>query len=261
MRKFNSGGGTLYWRDTNGGVLGETDQTGSPLWDYVFFNGQRIARVDPKTLAVHYYFSDHLGTHTVVTNATGACEQDIEFYPYGGQRKQYCTTPVAQNYKFTGKEHDDESGLDNFGARYNASSMGRFMTPDDPLIYASKGDPQTWNLYSYVRNNPLNRVDPNGHLTIIVPGTGWKPSDWNMNMKLVSEAREKFHDDAVLILPWSGALGSSAIAEGGQLLRDIVNGPPLITLVQTSNSMSLPIAGEARSHLTRASDSAIQSTT
>lgn len=33
-------------------------------------------------------------------------------------------------YKFTGKERDTESGLDNFGARYDASSMGRFMTPD-----------------------------------------------------------------------------------------------------------------------------------
>jgi len=36
---------------------------------------------------------------------------------------------VAQHYKFTGEERDTESGLDNFGARYDASSMGRFMTP------------------------------------------------------------------------------------------------------------------------------------
>jgi RHS repeat-associated protein len=34
------------------------------------------------------------------------------------------------SHKFTGKERDTESGLDNFGFRYNASTMGRFMTPD-----------------------------------------------------------------------------------------------------------------------------------
>ena len=38
--------------------------------------------------------------------------------------------PVAQRYKLTGKERDSESGLDNFGKRYNASTMGRFMSPD-----------------------------------------------------------------------------------------------------------------------------------
>jgi RHS repeat-associated protein len=75
---------------------------------------------------------------------------------------------VAQNYKFTGKERDSESGLDNFGARYDASSLGRFMTPDwaaKPISvpYAKFGDPQTLNLYAYVENSPLNRIDADGH--------------------------------------------------------------------------------------------------
>jgi RHS repeat-associated protein len=168
VRKFGGSNGTLYWPDTSGNVLGETDQSGNPRSDYVFFNGQRIARFDPKTLAVHYYFSNHLGSHTVVTNATGTCEQDIEYYPYGGQRKQYCGTPVAQNYKFTGKERDNESGLDMFGARYYGSSLGRFMTPDwaakpTSVPYANFGNPQSLNLYSYVENNPTTMGDPDGH--------------------------------------------------------------------------------------------------
>jgi RHS repeat-associated protein len=69
------------------------------------------------------------------------------------------TDPV---YKFTGKERDAESGLDNFGARYDASSLGRFMTPDEPFADQSVRDPQSWNLYSYVRNNPANNTDPTG---------------------------------------------------------------------------------------------------
>jgi RHS repeat-associated protein len=51
-------------------------------------------------------------------------------------------------YKFTGKERDSESGLDNFGARYLGSSLGRFMTPDEPFYDGDIHDPQKLNLYS-----------------------------------------------------------------------------------------------------------------
>jgi RHS repeat-associated protein len=57
---------------------------------------------------------------------------------------------------------DSESGLDYFGARHYASSLGRFQTPDEPFIDQHLGEPQSWNLYAYVRNNPLIYVDPTG---------------------------------------------------------------------------------------------------
>lgn len=66
--------------------------------------------------------------------------------------------------RFTDKERDTESGNDYFGARYYASSMGRFMSPDwsakaEPVPYSKLDDPQTLNLYAYVTNNPLTRRD------------------------------------------------------------------------------------------------------
>jgi RHS repeat-associated protein len=69
---------------------------------------------------------------------------------------------------FTGKERDTESGLDYFGARYYASSMGRWMSPDwsakeEPVPYAEIDNPQSLNLYSYVYNNPLSKADSDGH--------------------------------------------------------------------------------------------------
>jgi len=69
----------------------------------------------------------------------------------------------------TGKERDSESGLDMFGARYYGSSLGRFMTPDwaaKPIDvpYADFGNPQSLNLYSYVKNNPTTTRDPDGHV-------------------------------------------------------------------------------------------------
>ena len=78
--------------------------------------------------------------------------------------------------RYTGKERDTESGNDYFGARYYASSMGRFMSPDsqdpsdalpfvgiDPMPYGDPLNPQSLNLYSYVYNNPLSRTDSDGH--------------------------------------------------------------------------------------------------
>jgi RHS repeat-associated protein len=68
----------------------------------------------------------------------------------------------------TGKERDTESGNDYFGARYYNSATGRFLSPDwsakaEPVPYAKLDDPQSLNLYSYVRNNPMSRTDPTGH--------------------------------------------------------------------------------------------------
>ena len=64
---------------------------------------------------------------------------------------------------FTGKERDAESGNDYFGARYYASTMGRFLSPDPSgLYYANPTNPQSLNLYTYGLNNPLVNTDPFG---------------------------------------------------------------------------------------------------
>ncbi len=72
--------------------------------------------------------------------------------------------------KFTQKERDSESGLDYFGARYYSSAQGRFTSPDplERLMLDEKKqalfftNPQRWNKYVYVLNNPLRNVDPDG---------------------------------------------------------------------------------------------------
>lgn len=78
---------------------------------------------------------------------------------------------VLSSSRTSGKERDTESGLDYFGARYYGSSMGRFMSPDDGSDQQTD-DPQSWNLYSYVRNNPLIRTDPSGQDCLYMNGDG-----------------------------------------------------------------------------------------
>src|SRR5271154_7626890 len=64
------------------------------------------------------------------------------------------------DHKFTGYERDPESGLDYASARHYSSTLGRFISPD-PLS-GTPGNPQSWNRYSYVLNNPLQLTDPTG---------------------------------------------------------------------------------------------------
>jgi len=165
--KKNASGATLYWYGATGNVLDETSATGTLVSEYIFFNGKRVARRDSDN-SVKFYFSDNLGSASVITNATGVMPPlaESDYYPYGGEIP--ITTGDTNHYKFTGKERDSESGLDNFGARYDSSSLGRFMTPDwaarpTTVPYATFGDPQTLNLYGYVENSPLNRIDADGH--------------------------------------------------------------------------------------------------
>jgi RHS repeat-associated protein len=61
------------------------------------------------------------------------------------------------------------TGLDYFGARYLSAAQGRFTSPD-PEQFTSRTieNPQKWNKYAYVRNNPLTMIDPDGEADFFV---------------------------------------------------------------------------------------------
>ena len=164
VEKSNGAAGTLYWYMTTG-VVAETDLSGNNPHEYIFFDGERVARRDSNGLA-YYYFADHLNTASVITDSAGTIRSESDFYPWGGELQIY--NNFNNTYKFTGKERDSETGLDYFGARYYSSALGRFMTPDwsakpVPVPYADLADPQSLNQYSYVRNIPTSKIDADGH--------------------------------------------------------------------------------------------------
>jgi RHS repeat-associated protein len=93
------------------------------------------------------------------------------------------------------KERDSETGLDFFGARYFSSAQGRFTSPDwsavpQPVPYADLADPQTLNLYVYLRNNPLNGTDPDGHCCTLADlrqfGSGFADTTYRPIVQAVS---------------------------------------------------------------------------
>jgi len=161
-----------------------------------------------------YFLDDHLGTTQMELSSGGWPLWQGQFTPFG-QEVGITTSVLGQQpadgtsmrYKFTGKERDSESGLDYFGARYYASSMGRWMSPDwadkpEAVPYSSLGDPQSLNLYIYVGNNPLSRADLDGH--------GWITD----HLKALGRGAAKYvHNAAATSLGATPALRESMGAE------------------------------------------------
>ena len=107
----------------------------------------------------HYYLKDHQGNNRVVINQASTVEQINHYYPFGGLFEVNTTTSGIQSYKYNGKELDRIHGVDwyDYEARMYDGALGRFTTVD-PLTekYYST------NLYAYCKNNPINRIDPDG---------------------------------------------------------------------------------------------------
>lgn len=147
-----------YVLGPNGEQTAETDGQGNWVYTNVYVNGELIATYTPGGLSFH--FNDWLGTRRMDTDPFGNPGPTYQSLPFGELLNSSQTITSPENF-YTGKERDTESGLDNFGPRYYASTMGRFMSPD--TFGGHYTDPQTLNRYAYVRNNPLRYTDPTGH--------------------------------------------------------------------------------------------------
>jgi RHS repeat-associated protein len=110
----------------------------------------------PYTLT--YYHLDHLGSPRLITDAGGYPVQKQHFLPFGDEMPIQAGT---NSKKFTGHERDPETGMDYMMARYYEAPLGRFLSVD-PGTDTDRLDPQSWNKYAYVRNNPIRRSDPTG---------------------------------------------------------------------------------------------------
>jgi RHS repeat-associated protein len=122
----------------------------------VYLNGQFVTEYYNSTS--YFVHSDHLGSTRILTAMDKSTFDNMDYLPFGEQ----IAGDTGSTLKFTGKERDSESGLDNSQARYIGSSLGRFMSPDPSNLSVDFWLPQTWNRYSYALNNPLAFVDRNG---------------------------------------------------------------------------------------------------
>jgi RHS repeat-associated protein len=112
---------------------------------------------------VMFFLPDHLGSASIITDTNGQVVEESVYYPYGKDRTR--SGPYRSEYRYTGKELDDETGLHYFGARYYDSVTGRFVSVDPKFLgdmkdYVEK--PSLLNLYHYGYNNPIKFNDPSG---------------------------------------------------------------------------------------------------
>jgi len=154
----------------NSEQVSELDGNGAWKHTNVYAAGQLIATYDQEgsQQLLHFNVTDPLGTKRIQTTASGAVELTCLSLPFGDGLTCNGTGQDATEHHFTGKERDTESGLDYFGARYYASNMGRWMSPDwadkpEAVPYSDLTNPQSLNLYGYVNNNPLSKADKDGH--------------------------------------------------------------------------------------------------
>ncbi|WP_028875727.1 FG-GAP-like repeat-containing protein [Teredinibacter turnerae] len=136
---------------------------------------------------IRYLHKDHLGSITGITDEIGSVVEEFSFDPWGKRRavsldelefyhgpwatlgeneknntatNAYMLSSFVTNRGFTGHEQMDPVGLIHMNGRVYDAELGRFIQAD-PIIQSS-GDLQSYNRYAYVRNNPLNLVDPSG---------------------------------------------------------------------------------------------------
>ena len=142
--------------------------------NYIVADGRRVAvltRAAGSAPTTVYLLEDHLGGVDGFTSESGALLSRASNQPFGARRSGNWveTSPTSAEWKqvqsttprgFTDQEHVDNLGVIHMNGRVYDPVLGRFLSPD-PLVQAPY-DSQTWNRYSYARNNPLRYTDPSG---------------------------------------------------------------------------------------------------
>lgn len=125
---------------------------------YYYFGGQRVA-VRENDGVPQWIHGDHLGSASVTTDNNGAKAGEERYKPFGGSRVD--SGDVKGNKRFQGSERVNSIELDSMGARFYSAGLGRFISAD--IAIPGRSNPQTWNRYSFVLNNPLGLLDKQGH--------------------------------------------------------------------------------------------------
>jgi RHS repeat-associated core domain len=183
---FNGDNKQVEVKDASNNVLGQYYYDGSglrvkkvtPLETVIFVynaSGNLVAEYSTQELAnptISYLTSDNLGSPRVLTDSAGAIASRRDFMPFGEELYAGTANRLEAHHfgygndkvrkRFTGYEKDIETGLDFAEARYYDNRYGRFTAVDPLLASGKSADPQSFNRYAYVMNNPVIMTDSTG---------------------------------------------------------------------------------------------------
>src|SRR5271166_1750042 len=147
-----------YLHDLQGHVVGLNIIGSGWGGGYVYLGSQLIAEYANGT--TYFIHPDHLGSTRLLTTLNQSVCESLDYLPFGEQAGSG-SCPAGQ--RFTGDEWDEETGLDHAQFRQYSSAQGRWISPDPAgLAAVDTTNPQSWNRYAYVLNNPLSYVDNSG---------------------------------------------------------------------------------------------------
>ena len=182
---------------------------------YVYAGDQRLSRNniwnearDVNHDEMSYYLYDGRGSVTANTWYNGMVTDVYQYDPYG--QVTLGSTKHTDFYGYNAESYNPNTGLEYLRARYYNAEEGRFFQEDTNLGDAT--DPLTLNRYAYVKNSPLNYVDPSGHEPIDEEFLlGQQDSQW------AEDLWNEFHDAGNQAADYI----KDVVKNGGQL---IING-------------------------------------
>ena len=169
---FETWGAVLFGRAVEQNRSGTNTQIvyGPSGAKFAFMNGSTLIEyIDPMVAgmaAIHngngtgyFQHADWLGSSRFAGTPSGTVYYDGAYAPFGENYAEMGTTDRS----FTGQTQDTTPGLYDFLFRQQSSSQSRWLVPDPAgLAAVDITNPQTWNRYAYLANNPLNKIDPKG---------------------------------------------------------------------------------------------------
>ena len=112
----------------------------------------------------------NLGSISAIVDGSGNLLSEQRYMPFGEVRPEVGTISQT-DFGYTGQRDLPMLSIMDYNARFCDPGIGRFIQPD--TIIPSPANPQSWNRYSYVRNDPVMYSDPSGH--------SWQDCDKRMN--------------------------------------------------------------------------------
>ncbi len=159
---------TEYFQDIAGDLPRVAADRVDSTWNYYVYGNGLIGKVGSDNVARYYHY-DGTGHVRAITDSTGAVVERYDYDAFGILRNT--PTGLANDRRFTGEQHDNETAYTYLRARYYDPALGRFISKDS--FDGVKNDPQTLNGYAYVGNNPVNQADPSGKCPCFAAVIGW----------------------------------------------------------------------------------------
>lgn len=211
-KKTENGVTNYYLRSSvlGGRVVCEVNSSGNWTRGYVYLGAQMVAIQGG---GVNWVHQDPVTKSQRITNTSGTVTSIVDLDPWGGETVR-SSNQVFQPHRFTSYERDANGGDDAMLRRYQVG-WNRFAQPDPYDGSYNLADPQSFNRYVYVQNDPVGFIDPTGLCTFNINITG-----------LTGKALKDMQDEISRIFQSGGhnvVFGNPGQADGGSMNLSVVS--------------------------------------